>query len=96
MAVMRSKHTGKSLRTPLPVGDWKMEKIKKLRVKNRQLQVEVERLKEETDNIEGHIEMLIDKDILEKIGADIGDNRPLQLRVLRILDDYNNYLQKGG
>lgn len=41
-------------------------------------------------NIETHIEMLLDQEEQERIGADKGDNRELQLRVLRILAAYNN------
>lgn len=46
--------------------------------------------KNQIDNITTHIEVLIEQDVLEKIGADEGDDRPLHLRVMRILDAYND------
>ena len=39
--------------------------------------------------IETHIEMLMEPEELERIGADKGDGRELQLRVLRIFSAYN-------
>lgn len=39
--------------------------------------------------IETHIEMLMEPEELERIGADKGDNRELQLRVLRIFAAFN-------
>ena len=39
--------------------------------------------------IETHIEMLLDKKEQERIGADNGDNKELQLRVLRVFSAYN-------
>jgi hypothetical protein len=40
--------------------------------------------------IETHIEMLLKPELLAKIGADEGDNRPLHLRVMRICSKLND------
>ena len=55
------------------------------------LQTENERLTEETDNIETHLEMIIGKDELAKLGADnigIDHKRDLHQRVMRVFTAY--------
>jgi len=42
--------------------------------------------------IETHIEMLIDEDVLARIGADKQPQRELSQRVMRIFEDYNRLL----
>lgn len=42
--------------------------------------------------IEIHIEMLIDKDVLARIGADKQHHRDLGQRIMRIFEDYNRLL----
>ena len=42
--------------------------------------------------IETHIEMLIDEDVLARIGADKQPHRELSQRVMRIFEDYNRLL----
>ena len=53
----------------------------------------------ELTTIKGHINFLLEADLLEKIGADEGDERPVQLRVMRILTELNaaeNRLKEYG
>lgn len=45
--------------------------------------------KQQLEDIEAHIEMLIEPETLEKIGADKIEHRDLPFRIMRILSDYN-------